>query len=527
MPDSHIVGPRIFARNLLANWGGLAAATVVGFLLTPFIVHHLGIAVYGTWSLINSLVGYLGLVDLGVRGSVGRYVNHYMARRDEQRVNEVIASSVIFLSAVSLVVCLLCLLIGGNFSAIFAKNSSELSKALLKQLPLIFPLAAVNLWFGFITSIYRNVLGALERFEINNAINMLVLLIRTAGVIFALQQGFGLLGLMWVTLFANLVGMLCFIGMSARLYLPLQLLPRNLSWERLGEMWKFGLASFITRTAGQLIYNSDQIVVMFFFGPTAVGVYSVATTLIQYGQQIIEQIGTSLFPSIMKAGSIKDLGGLRKLYVWNSRLAFYVGVLIYVGYMVFGGSFIALWMGNGFERAAIVLFILSAAEIVTFLGISGGSVLFSLDYIRFNLVSASVEAIGNIALSLFLVAILKMGPEGVALGTLLALVFVRGIAHPKYTTRRLQLEYASILKDPGLRGLALVLGSFVGFRLIAHATTSSNWVTFGTGAAVSGLLYLLAGMPIMFKMNDITMLASRFFKRKPVQLSVVSALEKK
>ena len=67
---------RIYARNLGANWIGYGANLAVMFFMSPFVVHSLGNARYGVWTLLTSLTGYLGLVDIGVRGGTGRYINY-------------------------------------------------------------------------------------------------------------------------------------------------------------------------------------------------------------------------------------------------------------------------------------------------------------------------------------------------------------------------------------------------------------------------------------------------------------------
>ena len=46
---------------------------VVGFFLTSNVVNQLGPTQYGVWMLIAGLVGYSGLLDLGIRGAVNRY----------------------------------------------------------------------------------------------------------------------------------------------------------------------------------------------------------------------------------------------------------------------------------------------------------------------------------------------------------------------------------------------------------------------------------------------------------------------
>jgi len=95
---------RIYARNLLANWLGYGAMLAVAFFMSPFVVHSLGNARYGVWTLLTSLTGYLGLVDMGVRASTGRFLNYYLGRCEQEKVDRLISTSLAFFTAVSLAV---------------------------------------------------------------------------------------------------------------------------------------------------------------------------------------------------------------------------------------------------------------------------------------------------------------------------------------------------------------------------------------------------------------------------------------
>ena len=41
------------ARNIGSNWLGLAVAILVGFFLSPFILHKLGDEAFGLWILVS------------------------------------------------------------------------------------------------------------------------------------------------------------------------------------------------------------------------------------------------------------------------------------------------------------------------------------------------------------------------------------------------------------------------------------------------------------------------------------------
>ncbi|MBW2186470.1 MAG: polysaccharide biosynthesis protein, partial [Deltaproteobacteria bacterium] len=69
---------KVITRNLFANWIGHGSNLVVMFFLSPFIVHTLGVTQYGVWQILTVLTGYMGILDLGVRASTGRYIILYL-----------------------------------------------------------------------------------------------------------------------------------------------------------------------------------------------------------------------------------------------------------------------------------------------------------------------------------------------------------------------------------------------------------------------------------------------------------------
>src|SRR2546425_10636938 len=62
------------------------------YVLTPSVIHALGPAGYGTWSLIASLTGYINLLALGVPMACVRYLAGHVAEGDARQMNKVIGS---------------------------------------------------------------------------------------------------------------------------------------------------------------------------------------------------------------------------------------------------------------------------------------------------------------------------------------------------------------------------------------------------------------------------------------------------
>src|SRR5215813_1056884 len=81
---------RRIIQGVATNWTALVVSLGVAFFLSPFVVLKLGNSTYGVWTLINSLVSYMGLLDFGLRGAVTRFVS-----RDHAKGHHVEASQAI------------------------------------------------------------------------------------------------------------------------------------------------------------------------------------------------------------------------------------------------------------------------------------------------------------------------------------------------------------------------------------------------------------------------------------------------
>src|SRR6516225_6581457 len=95
---------RRIITNALANWIGFAVQLIVAFFMSPILVHGLGAPRYGVWSLVESVLAYLMLFDLGVAASVVRYVARFEANGDLVRLNRIFSTSVCIFAAAGMVV---------------------------------------------------------------------------------------------------------------------------------------------------------------------------------------------------------------------------------------------------------------------------------------------------------------------------------------------------------------------------------------------------------------------------------------
>ena len=80
-------------RNVVTNYLRFFLGGVLGFVLTPLMVHLLGDGNYGLWVTVFSLTGYFGLFDQGIRPSLVRYVSRDHARADHEGLSRTVSSA--------------------------------------------------------------------------------------------------------------------------------------------------------------------------------------------------------------------------------------------------------------------------------------------------------------------------------------------------------------------------------------------------------------------------------------------------
>jgi len=81
------VQSRRFALNLVANLGHLGLSLVVGVLYVPFLVQHLGQAVYGLIPLPSIVTSYMSLITFGLDSAVARFLTIALERKDDEKAN--------------------------------------------------------------------------------------------------------------------------------------------------------------------------------------------------------------------------------------------------------------------------------------------------------------------------------------------------------------------------------------------------------------------------------------------------------
>jgi O-antigen/teichoic acid export membrane protein len=239
----------------------------------------------------------------------------------------------------------------------------------------LLPVLAVNIWISAFRTVLSSVLAAHERFDLARGSDLVMLAVRTILTVVALNLGYHLIGLTMAAVGCNIVGLLVNLHLARRVHHGLRLWPLALKKERLGELYNYGIGAFAIAVSFKIIGQTDLVIVGNLINIDAVAVYSVGAMLLYYSDTFLGQIVTTFFPSLQRAVARDEMGSARWMVFRQVRLAMILGLLMYIGYLTFGESFIRLWMFHAEKfpqesvtQAAQVMAILAGSKLLTLFG---------------------------------------------------------------------------------------------------------------------------------------------------------------
>jgi O-antigen/teichoic acid export membrane protein len=430
---------------MFANWTAFAVSVVVSFFLSPFVVHRLGNIAYGVWVLANSSIAYMALLDLGMRGAVTHFVAKHQARGEDLEASRTVSVALAFRTLISLVVIVASLIL-----AAFASKIFRIPPNMWKAAEWAIVISGVNLSFGLIVGVFAGVLIALQRFALTSGIAIAQTLIATAGTVWILDRGYGIVSLAVMQLTIAFILGIATIIISRRLYPGLRLGFRFLDRRMLPELWRYSFYLFVIAASSQVIYYTDNLVVGAFLSAGAVTLYAIGGRFIDYLGQLGASLAQTFMPMASNLAAQDQHDQLRRLLIQGTRAVLFVSLPIGGALFFRSSTFIGLWMGPQYAQpSGHILRILLLTSLALAGNRVGGNIVFGLGKHKPFAIWQACEGVANLTLSIYLVR--KIGIDGVAWGTVLPSLVSQLVLWPRYLSKLLGLSVWTYFRECWIR----------------------------------------------------------------------------
>lgn len=489
------VVPKLYSLRKLALGSSLrvfhlALLTCIGFVLTPFTIHWLGEEQYGIWALASAFIGYYSLLDLGLSGAVFTHMSHAIGARDHEGGSNIYSTGLSIFSLLGGVLVVVTLCIASAVLFLYPNHGLTLAIVVLIvgfQTAVSFPMRAP---FG--------VLNAGSHFETTTLVLISAAILRAIGTVVVLRAGKGVVGLAVVNLLSWIPGYI-FVCLAVHWRYPYIRAKVLGKWhpQMAHKLFTFGVPVLVGQVADRIRLQTDAVVVSFFLGLSAVTHYNIATTLVCYYMDGIAAIIGVLTPVLSMQMSARDVEGMRSNILTGSRLAICTGGFAGFGLVAWGRAFIGRWMGPEYVDAYPILVVLSVAMFLDLWQSTSVNALYATlhqkTYAKINI----SEAVANLLLSLALGA--RLGMFGVALGTLIPSVAIRGLVQPWVIERKLGIS-ARRYYFVSLRALGRTVACLVIPLLVTVKFLKSDYFSL---LIVSGVSFVAFALPIWYLEFDL------------------------
>jgi len=439
------------ARNVLLAWAAFAFTVGVNFFLSPFIVHTLGNAEYGVWVLLGSLVGYMGLLDLGVRSAVSRYIARHHARVEDAEAGRVASAGLAIFSATGAVA-----IAASAVIAVLLPHLFKIPEEMLGIARVVVVLGGVNVALSLVSGVFGGAVTAMQRFDLDAIVGIGIGALRAVVLVATLSAGGGLLALALVQLGCTLLQGLVSFVITSRLYPELHYRFRGLDRAEVRKIFAFSIYSSLISLSSVLIFSVDSIVISTWLPVAMVTFFAIASALMDYTRSILQAISQTMTP---RASALEGLGAhkeLERVLLQAGMVCSLVALPITITFMLRGHAFIEMWMGRSYaETSGEILQILSVALSLAAGRQVVGSTMIGLNRHRDLVPFYVTEGIVNVGVSLYWVR--SLGLVGVALGTAIPNLVTTLLVAPWAVHRVLGTPVRTLVTALWLRPLAAMI----------------------------------------------------------------------
>ena len=484
----------------------LISNAAVAFLLLPLLVHHLGDRLYGFWALAGTFVGYYGMLDLGLTGTVNQYIASAIGRKDDQECNLIFNTALRIHSGMGGIALLITLALAGS-TPLFLHSKSD--AALFWRVILLLGLTVA---LSFPLNSYKGLLVAELRFDVIAWLGLLTLALRTALIVSVVLAGHGIVAIAFVALLATLPSSLLTVWIVQRMFPWIHVLAGPLEREMTKSLFSYSTYLFIADIADRLRFQLDPVLIASFIGLAAVTHYKIASALAdQYMSVMVALLGV-FWPLLSQLHGAGKEARIKEVFFFATKISLCAASFLCFGLIAWGKPMIQRWMGTDYIDSYQLLLVLALAMLLDLWQMPTVSLLYATFKHRVYAFSNLAEGLLNLGASLILVR--QYGILGVALGTLAAAILIRIVVQPWWMCRVSGISYAAyaqfftgnLLRCVGLLAVCFPL-AYWGLR--------PNYGYLLASAALATIIFLLGIWIVVFDKKEQRIFKDIIMKRTP------------
>lgn len=418
----------------------MVASITLGMVYTPFVLRFLGQNEYGIFTLANSLISYLAILDLGFGNALVRFTARARAQGKEEK--NIYGMFLQFYGLIAVVALVIGLYLYRHLDSFFTTSFADSELVILRQ---VYIVLLLNTVISFPASVFSAVIRSREKFIFANGLNLIQNISRHVLNLVVLYFGFHSVALAMLSLIFTIVITLLNVIFCFR-KLKISIGFSRFSGNFYREVFVYSFLILLNVIVDQLYASTDNVILGKVCGSAAVAVYGIGVIFESYFVQFSTSISGVFLPHISKL--VVQPGGnkeISRIFIKVGRIQFLALSLLLIGYIVLGKEFIRLWAGEGYQDAYYIALIILIPQLIPLSQNLGISVLQANNKHGTRSVMYLLIAVLNVGLSIPLA--MRYAGIGAAIGTAIGMVLGQILFMNWYYWKRVGLDIPTYWKN--------------------------------------------------------------------------------
>lgn len=471
--------------DVLISYISMIVTIIVTFFLTKYQFKYLGKAQYGIISLVNSVIGYISILDLGIGQTVTRYIALYNSRGENEKIEILAGHSFKNYVKISIVALIVGIIIVFLSPKIFS-NLTENQKYLFQ---ISFMIALINVILQIPGATFNAILIAYKKFQFLRVTNIFKTILRAIIMIILLKLGFGVVIVFTVDLVLNQgINIINYLAVKRKLKIKLSF--KRIDDDTKREMSGYSFFVFLGIITDQIFWKTDGIILGILSNITIVGVYSISSQLVSQFLNICSTFSSVFLPNLTEmVAKDKNKEPVNEFFTKSSRYQFILVAMILINYIFLGKQFINLWVGPEMQDAYYYGLVIFVSLTIPMFQTTGYQILYAMNKHRVRSLIYIFNAILNIVLSVILFKF--YGPIGPALATAIAMIIGNTIIMNIYYKKFLELKLFKFFKEVCFKTAIVAIIVAVVFTCLNRIIVDYGLFSFLLKAVIANSIFLI------------------------------------
>jgi O-antigen/teichoic acid export membrane protein len=345
---------KVVARNVGYNFLSQIWLVVLGLLITPYLVRHLGVGVYGFLTLLLAISAYSAALDFGFGFALVKYISEFYGRRDDAMVRRLVSTAVTVYLGLGVLAGLTLTLVSPWLIDVLGVDRSL--RPLAQD---AFYISAAALCVTLILSMATAVPNALQRMNLTARRTIAFGTVGMLGQVVLLALGRGLLSLLVLQVVVGVAAVMSFLLVSKRL-LPFISLRPTLDISTFKLLGRFSALKFVNQVAATTVMQIDKFLVGAMVSLSAVGYFVVPLQVAQRLPALVGNVAVAFLPAASAFHGQSDRVRLNELYLRATKLVALLVLPLSSMLVIFAHPILTFWIGPTFaEKSSLPLQLLA------------------------------------------------------------------------------------------------------------------------------------------------------------------------